>query len=299
MRPLLIAVPQQLTDLWDIVRRISFLDVLDILLVSVLLYYLFKFVRERRAGKLAMGVLLLIAANILVHVLDMYLLRFILQNIIQVGFITLVILFQPEIRSMLEKVGATPMKGFRSLGESRDLDAVHTMIGEVTQAVGDLSESKTGALIVFERTTKLGDLILTGTVIDAYPAAFLIKNIFYNKAPMHDGAMIIRNGRINAAGCLLPLSSNPDISKDLGTRHRAGLGMSENSDAVVVIVSEETGTVSTAVEGKLTRDYSPETLRTFLTGALLGDGGRKRFGFPNLGRERAGSPEKKTRPNAE
>ncbi|MBE6724010.1 MAG: TIGR00159 family protein [Ruminococcaceae bacterium] len=299
VRPLLIAVPQQLTDLWDIVRRISFLDVLDILLVSVLLYYLFKFVRERRAGKLAMGVLLLIAANILVHVLDMYLLRFILQNIIQVGFITLVILFQPEIRSMLEKVGATPMKGFRSLGESRDLDAVHTMIGEVTQAVGDLSESKTGALIVFERTTKLGDLILTGTVIDAFPAAFLIKNIFYNKAPMHDGAMIIRNGRINAAGCLLPLSSNPDISKDLGTRHRAGLGMSENSDAVVVIVSEETGTISTAVEGKLTRDYSPDTLRTFLTGALLGDGGRKRFGFPNLGRERAGSPEKKTRPNAE
>ena len=297
MRPVLIALPQQLTSLWETVSRISFPDVIDILCVSVLLYYLFKFVRDRRAGKLAMGVLLLIAVNIISHALDMYLLQYILSNIVQVGFITLVILFQPEIRSVLEKVGATPINGFRSLGESRDLDAIHTMIGQVTQAVGDLSESKTGALIVFERTTRLGDLILTGTVIDASPSAFLIKNIFFNKAPLHDGAMIIRNGRIHAAGCLLPLSSDPDISKDLGTRHRAGLGMSENSDAVVVIVSEETGTISTALEGSLVRNYTPETLRDFLTAQLLGEGDRKRFALPHLVRDRANA-EKKNRGDA-
>ena len=298
MHPVLLALPEQIGSLRSIIQRFGFLDAVDILCVTVLLYYLFRFVRERRAGKLAMGVLLLIAANILANILDMYLLQYLFKNIIQVGFTTLVILFQPEIRSVLEKVGATPIKGIRSLGESRDLDAVHAMIGQVTQAVGDLSESKTGALIVFERTTKLGDLILTGTVIDAYPAAFLIKNIFFNKAPMHDGAMIIRDGRINAAGCLLPLSSNPDISKDLGTRHRAGLGMSENSDAVVVIVSEETGTISTAVEGTLRRDYTPESLGEFLTAELLSDGTRKRFPIRGLVRERM-AHEKKARRDAD
>ena len=164
MRPVLIALPQQLTSLWETVSRISFPDVIDILCVSVLLYYLFKFVRDRRAGKLAMGVLLLIAVNIISHALDMYLLQYILSNIVQVGFITLVILFQPEIRSMLEKVGATPIRGFKSLSEAKGADTIMNMIGEVTQAVGDLSESRTGALIVFERNTKLGDLILTGAL---------------------------------------------------------------------------------------------------------------------------------------
>lgn len=134
-----------------------------------------------------------------------------------------------------------------------------------------MGDSKTGALIVFERDIKLGDMILTGTVIDAYPASFLIKNIFFNKAPMHDGALIVRDFRLLAAGCLLPLSNNPDIIKDLGTRHRAGIGMSENSDAVVIIVSEETGVISTAVEGKLVRNYTRESLTKFLRAELLGD----------------------------
>lgn len=134
-----------------------------------------------------------------------------------------------------------------------------------------MAESKTGALIVFERDIKLGDMILTGTVIDAYPASFLIKNIFFNKAPMHDGALIVRDFRLHAAGCLLPLSNNPDIIKDLGTRHRAGIGMSENSDAIVIIVSEETGVISTAIEGELKRGYNQETLAKFLRTQLLGD----------------------------
>ncbi len=276
------------SDILFIVRHIRPWDVIDILCVSFLVYYLYRFIRDRRAGKVALGVFFLIALALLSGFMDkMYLLRTLFQNILQIGFFTLVILFQPEIRSMLEQVGSTPLKGFRSLGESRDTEAVHNMIREVTQAVGDLAESKTGALIVFERETKLGDMILTGTVIDAYPASFLIKNIFYNKAPLHDGAMIIRDGRINAAGCLLPLSSNLELSKELGTRHRAGLGMSENSDAVVVIISEETGTISTAVDGKLVRDYTADSLRAFLTVQLLNEStDQKRFLIPHIVKDR-------------
>ena len=293
MRLLLLTLPPRLADLWSIVKGISFADVIDILCVSVLLYFLYRFIRERRAGKLALGVLFLLAVQIVSSVLDMYLLQYILKNVFQIGFITLVILFQPEIRSVLEKVGATPIKGFKSLGEPRDAATVQHMIEEVTEAVGDLAESKTGALIVFERTTRLGDMILTGTVIDAYPAAFLIKNIFFNKAPLHDGAMIIRDGRINAAGCLLPLSSNPDIIKDLGTRHRAGIGMSENSDAVVVIVSEETGIISTAVEGNLVRGYDPDSLRAFLTEQLATEPARKPFDLIHRMREKVPAREEK------
>ena len=274
-------MPEEIENILNIIRTISFVDVIDIACVSVLIYYLYKFIRDRRAGKLALGVVLLVVIQIISSLLDMYLLQFIMQNIFQVGLITLVILFQPEIRSVLEKVGATPIRGLRSISETKDPSYVHRIIDEVVSAVCDLSESKTGALIVFERETKLGDIILTGTVIDAYPAAFLIKNIFFNKAPMHDGALIVRDMRLYAAGCLLPLSNNPDIIKDLGTRHRAGIGVSENSDAVVVIVSEETGVISTAVEGKLVRNYNRDTLTRFLRAKLANenDEDKRRFRF--------------------
>lgn len=274
-------LPEEIKNILNIIRTISFVDVIDIACVSVLIYYLYKFIRDRRAGKLALGVALLVVIQIISSLLDMYLLQFIMQNIFQVGLITLVILFQPEIRSVLEKVGATPIRGLRSISETKDPSYVHRIIDEVVSAVCDLSESKTGALIVFERETKLGDIILTGTVIDAYPAAFLIKNIFFNKAPMHDGALIVRDMRLHAAGCLLPLSNNPDIIKDLGTRHRAGIGVSENSDAVVVIVSEETGVISTAVEGKLVRNYNKDTLTRFLRAKLANenDEDKRRFRF--------------------
>lgn len=276
MRCLLFTLPEQISDILNIIKNITLVDVIDIAAISVLFYFMYKFIRDRRAGKLALGVLLLFVLQVVSSVADMYVLQFLLQNIFQVGIITLVILFQPELRSVLEKVGATPLnfKGIKSISgisETRDSIAVNAVIEQVTSAVCDLSESKTGALIVFERTTKLGDMILTGTVIDAYPASFLIKNIFFNKAPMHDGALIVRNMRLYAAGCLLPLSNNPDIIKDLGTRHRAGIGMSENSDAVVVIVSEETGVISTAVEGVLERNYDYDSLSAFLKHHLLGD----------------------------
>ena len=272
---LLLAIPQETISgfggIWNTIKSISFIDIIDILCVAVLLYYLYVFIRDRRAGKLAVGVLLLIAVRVLSGILDMYLMSYIMQNIFQIGFITLVILFQPEIRSMLEKFGTTPIKGLKSIGETKDSASMTTVIDEVTSAVCDLAETKTGALIVFERSTKLGETISTGTVIDAYPAAFLIKNIFFNKAPMHDGAMIIRNMRVYAAGCVLPLSNNPDIIKDLGTRHRAGIGMSENGDALVIIVSEETGVISTAIDGVLVRGYNRDTLKAFLSSKLVGE----------------------------
>ena len=281
-----VVLSEQVNDVINIIKTISFVDIIDIACVSVLLYFLYKFIRDKRAGKLAVGILLLFIVQIISELADMYLMQFIMQNIFQIGFITLVILFQPEIRSVLEKVGANPIKSLKSIGEIKDSVYVQTVIDEVVSAVCDMSESKTGALIVFEREIKLGDMILTGTVIDAYPASFLIKNIFFNKAPMHDGALIIRDYRLHAAGCLLPLSNNPDIIKDLGTRHRAGIGMSENSDAVVVIVSEETGVISTAVEGVLKREYTKETLKSFLTAQLTGEDTGKNKKFKLIGKVR-------------
>ena len=284
MRISLVAMPEIVTDILNIIKTISVFDIIDIACVSVLLYFLYKFIRDRRAGKLAVGVLLLIAALVVSNLLDMYLLQYILQNIFQVGIIMLVILFQPEIRSVLEKMGTTPLMGLKSIGESKDPASGAAVIDEIVSAACDLAATKTGALIVFERSTKLGDMILTGTVIDAYPAAAMIKNIFFNKAPMHDGALIVRDMRLHAAGCFLPLTNNPDIIKDLGTRHRAGIGMSENSDAIVVIISEETGTISTAVEGKLVRGYKKETLTAFLRSQLIGSEEADRKKFAILGK---------------
>lgn len=257
-------LPEWLTDfaggILRTIKSISFLDIIDIIGVAFLLYYIYKFIRDRRAGKLALGVAFIIAFQILSDILEMHAMQYILQNVLQVGLITLVVLFQPELRSALEKMGGESLRGIRSIGEQKGMSPVYAAIDSVAAAVADMSASKTGALIVFERSTKLGDLILTGTVINADPTPFLIKNVFFNKAPLHDGALIVRDGRLYAAGCLLPLSTNPDIIKDLGTRHRAAIGMSENSDAVVVVVSEETGTVSIAYEGKLKRGFSRSSL---------------------------------------
>lgn len=252
-----------------VLSGIRIADIIDITIVAFLLYYVYKFIRDRRAGKLALGVILLILFMLISEFLNMYAMSFIMQNLFQVGIIALIIVFQPELRSALEKMGAEPFKTLK-IGERQNRpDNVQELIGALCSAVCDMSLEKTGALIVIERSTRLGDIIKTGTVIDAKADPFLIKNIFYNKAPLHDGAMIIRDGRICAAGCFLPLSSNPEIIKDLGTRHRAGIGMSEDSDAVVIIVSEETGTISSALDGKLTSSYSYQSLKKFLEGELI------------------------------
>ena len=232
-------------------------DVFDIIIVAFVFYYLFKFVRERRAGKLAIGVLFLIVMLFISELANMRATYFILKNVVNVGLIALLIVFQPELRSMLEKMGSEPLKGFRGKLNNSAVSEYRAAIGELTAAVDRLSESKTGALIVIEGSTKLGDVIKTGTVVDAQISSFLIGNIFFNKAPLHDGAVIIRGLRILAAGCFLPLSTNPDIIKDLGTRHRAGIGISEN--------------------GELKRGFTGEELEKYLQALLIDPKIKKSF----------------------
>lgn len=278
-----------LSYLWNIIRSITIIDIIDIAIVAFVFYYVYKFIRERRAGKLAAGILILLLVLLLSDVLKMHAMQFLMQNVFQVGVIAVIIVFQPELRSALEKVGAEPFKSLRSIGESKTGESSQTiaMITSLTEAVCDMSLDKTGALIVIERTTKLGDIIKSGTIINANPTAFLIRNIFFNKAPLHDGAMVIRDNRLYAAGCFLPLSTNGDIIKDLGTRHRAAIGMSENSDAVIVVVSEETGTISIALEGQLKRNYSYNSLKSELTSLLVTENQQQKkvVRLPHIGRD--------------
>lgn len=265
-------ITQTLSAVWNTLKSIRVTDIIDIILVAVMFYYVYRFIRERRAGKLAAGLLILLLILLLSDILDMRAMQFIMQNLFQVGMVAVIVVFQPELRSALEKVGAEPLRGLRSISEKSGNDvSTIAMINEVTEAACDMSLDKTGALIVIERTTKLGDIIKTGTIVNADTTAFLIRNIFFKNAPLHDGAMIIRDDRIYAAGCFLPLSTNNDIIKDLGTRHRAAIGMSENSDAVIVVVSEENGTISIAVEGELKRNFSYNSLKAELTRLLLNE----------------------------
>ncbi len=260
-----------LNTVTNIILNITVIDVFDILFLSVILYYVYKFIRNKRAGKLAVGLIFLVAFLAISEITGMRTMQFIFQNIFQVGVIAVVILFQPEFRSMLEKVGGNPILGIKNIGDGRRDDAINLAIREVVAASTALSETKTGALIVFQKSTKLGDVIATGTIIDAQVNSFLIRNIFFNKAPLHDGATIIIDSRIHAAGCLLPLSSQDNINKDLGTRHRAAIGLSENSDSVVVVISEETGIISVAVDGVLMRGFTADSLREKLNQLLISE----------------------------
>ena len=263
----------------SIVTQMKLIDVIDILAVAFLLYQVYRFVRDRRAGKLAAGVGLLFLLALLAEVIGLTAVGFLMQNIFQVGLLALVVVFQPELRSGLEKLGGEPLKGLKAINEIKDGTVKDSaVIKELCEAVSDLSASKTGALIVIERTTKLGDVIKTGVVVNADVSSFLLKNIFFNKAPLHDGAVVIRDGRIHAAGCFLPLSTNEEIIKDLGTRHRAGIGMSENSDAVVLIVSEENGLISLALDGRLRRGFNYSTLRRELERILNPENGKNGAG---------------------
>lgn len=251
-------------------------DIIDIILVALLIFYVINFIRSRRASKLAMGVILLLIVFAISALADLRAINFLFSNVVQVGLIALIILFQPELRSGLEKFGGAPLS--RIMGEQKSQTPKHEVISNICRAASELSQEYTGALMVIERSTHLGDIIKTGTVINADVEVSLIKNIFYNKAPLHDGAMVIKSGRICAAGCILPLSTNDDIIKDLGTRHRAAIGMSENSDAIIVVVSEETGTISIAVDGQLRRNYDYNTLRAELSTLMKDDSEKKEKG---------------------
>ena len=250
---------------------ISFFDILDIICLAGVLFVAFQFVKERRAGKLALGVGLLFAFMLICQLLNLRSMQYLLSHFFDFGIVVLVIIFQPEFRSALEKLGDNSIKGVKSIGETKNSTQTIDMIDTVSNAVFDLAKTKTGAIIVFERNTKLGDFTLSGTILNAQVSTFLLRNIFFNKAPLHDGAVIIRDNRIYCAGCLLPLSTNPNIIKDLGTRHRAAIGVSENSDCVVVVVSEETGIVSIANEGHIYRNFTRATMKKKLEEYLLQD----------------------------
>ena len=250
------------------------IDIIDIVLVAVIIFYIVKFIRDRRASKLAMGVFLVVLLMFVSWFLDMRALSFIFSNLIQVGFIAIIILFQPELRSVLEKFGGASF--IKTISESKNQSIKHNAITAICEAASELSREYTGALIVIERSTPLGEIIKTGTVINADVTVSLLKNIFFNKAPLHDGAVVIRGGRICAAGCFLPMSTNDDIIKDLGTRHRSAIGMSENSDAVIIVVSEETGTISLAIDGQLRRNYDYNTLKTELSNLFRDDDTEKK-----------------------
>mgnify|MGYP001056709444 CR=1 FL=1 len=265
------------------ITHISIFDIVDILLVSVLVYTVIKFARDTRAAQLFKGIILLIILLQVAELLNLSATRYILNSCLEFGVLAVIILFQPELRNVLEKMGR---KSFGKIiigqdEEGKSEESTKEMISNLTKAVSNFSATKTGALIVIERITKLGNIISTGKVLDASTTPELVMNIFFNKAPLHDGAMIIRNNRIIAAGCILPLSDNLN-DPELGTRHRAGLGMSENSDAIVIIVSEETGIISTAIDGKLTRRLTPDALANTLTKLLMAKKDEKKEFLPSL-----------------
>ncbi len=267
-------------EAFNYIRMIGISDILDILIIAFVIYEVAKFIRKTNSSGVAVGVIILILALWLSGELNLTVVNFLLRSAMSLGLLALVVLFQPELRRVLEKVGSGR---FGSLwGWEVSVQSLDSAITQTVLACAAMAKTKTGVLIIFERDNKLYDQLNTGTIIDAETTAELLKNLFYPKAPLHDGAVIIREGRIAAAGCMLPLSSNTNLSKDLGMRHRAGIGVSERSDAVVVVVSEETGAISVAVDGMLKRHLSPETCERLLRNELLPDGDEKRNGAKKL-----------------
>ena len=244
-------------------------DIVDILIVAFLFYKLMRFLRNTNAQKLFQGLVLLAAATLLAEIMHLKAFGFIMRTVMEVGILALVIIFQPELRKMLDQIGSQKLANLFGMGRAQEAKSTDTAILQTIEAVSSLAWTKTGALIVFQREDDLQNIINTGTTINADVNAELLKNLFYNKAPLHDGAVIIANGRIAAAGCILPPSGKQNISKDLGTRHRAGLGQSENYDSLSVIVSEETGGISLAEGGVLKRHLAPETLERLLIAKLM------------------------------
>ena len=246
---------------------IKVMDIVDILVVAFLIYKVIMMVRSTSAARIAKSVLIILILAGVTQLLNMYLLNYILDKILEIGLVALIVVFQPELRRMLEKLGSKNVREILSVKEEqREIDRV---IEQTVQACEIMAKERTGVLIVFERSIPLLEYQKSGTVVDACVSSELLRNLFFTKASLHDGAVIIRNDRIAAAGCVLPLTENHNISSDLGTRHRAGIGTSEVSDAVVVTVSEETGTISVAIGGLLKRHLKPETLEKLLINELM------------------------------
>jgi len=254
-------------DVASMLPTIKLMDVIDILLVAFVIYTIMIMIQTTGAVRIAKSIVIILVLFLLTKILNMYLMNYLLDRILEIGLIALVVVFQPELRRMLEKLGSKSLREILKMKkeEQREIDRV---ISETVTACEAMSKSRTGALIVFERSDSAIDYQKSGTVLDAQVSSELLRNIFFTKAALHDGAVIIRSERIAAAGCVLPLSKNRNINRDLGTRHRAGIGMSEATDAVVVIVSEETGTISVAIGGMLKRHLAPQTLEKLLLNEL-------------------------------
>ncbi|HHU17930.1 MAG: diadenylate cyclase CdaA [Anaerovoracaceae bacterium] len=251
----------------NIISVIGITDIIDIAIVAFVIYKILGFIRETRALQLVKGLLILVIITVLSDRLNLYTLNWILLNTISLGVIALVIVFQPELRRALEYVGRS--KFITPTFAQMDKEKVKAITAAIIKAVDFFSSNKVGALIIMERETLLNDIAETGTKIDAELSTELLGNIFHEGAPLHDGATIIRGDRVYAAGCVLPLSQSKTISKDLGTRHRAGIGITENSDAIAIIVSEETGIISMAVDGKLSRFLDLKTVEKTLLNVYL------------------------------
>ena len=248
----------------NLLATMGLADIIDILLVAYLIYKAIWFVRRTNSYNLAKGIIVFLLVMLLADLFGLKMISFALRKTAELGLIALVVLFQPELRRLLERMGSGFSSSRRELGTEIDSAIAHTVL-----ACSEMSTSRTGALIIFERGVKLNEIMSTGTIVNADANAELIKNIFFNKAPLHDGALIIRDGRIAAAGCVLPLTKSTNLSKELGMRHRAGIGLSEQSDALVVIVSEETGAISVAVDGMLKRHLTAATLERLLRAELI------------------------------
>jgi len=251
---------------------LRFSDIADILIVTFLVYKGLKFIRDTRTVQLLKGIVVLIVVMQASYFLNLHTVYYLLSNAMQLGFIAILIVFQPELRRALEQLGRTSMGEWFNFDDQKDNTETVNMISELVKSCISMSKSRIGALIVIERDMKLGDIIGTGIKLHAEVTSELLINIFIPKTPLHDGALVIRNDVIEAASCFLPLSQNPNLSKELGTRHRAGLGISEESDAVVVIVSEETGRISLALGGELMVNLSAEALQSRLKKLLIDTG---------------------------
>ena len=268
--------PQQVLDAFlSVISTFKPIDVLDVLILTYVIYLLLKLIRETRAGQLVKGIIFLVAGYFVSKAIGLKVVSFLLQNALSMGVLAMIILFQPELRRALEKAGRSKF-GIRLFGLGQNSDELKQKwvpaIDAICDSCVELSASCTGALIVVERQVRLGEQIETGTILNATPSKEVFGNIFYPKTPLHDGAVIMRDGIILAAACFLPKPAKDAlINKKLGSRHRAAIGMSENSDAIVIVVSEETGQISVAINGELTRDYTHDKLKVLLEEQIFND----------------------------
>ena len=260
---------EYLQSLWSHLLSIQFVDALDIIIVAFLIYKIIPVFKATNTARIAKVVVIILAIAWLTGVAKLHTLNFVLNQFLSIGLLALVILFQPELRRMLDHLSGVKLKKF--LGSQKPEQEMVPVISQTVAACEAMSKARIGALIVFARDSVLEEYFKTGTVIDGRVSEQLIRNIFFTNAALHDGAMIIRDGRIAAAGCVLPLSESSRLSLDLGTRHRAAVGMSEVSDAVVVVVSEETGAISVAIDGMLKRHLAPQTLERLLRNELCSE----------------------------